>query len=559
MGEGTGEMSEDLVIYTAKKFITMEPALPEATAVAVKDGRIVGVGTLESLKPWTDSHPYRVDTMLEDKVVMPGLIDPHVHPSLPAVLTPGVFLAPDDWTLPMGFFPGATNHEDFVELLKGYVAQHEDWSVPFIAWGFHELWHGDVYREKLDALFGDRPVILWQRSFHELIFNSAALDFVGLSEADVEGNDEIVWAKGHFWEMGAQMMMVKLGPVLFEPGRYGAGMKTFLDMCHQSGVTTVADMGTGIFGDPVGETALIRDTAESNEAPTRIILTPIITDFRGRGKTPQEALDEIDEWREGNTRRVMFDRRFKIMMDGAIFGGQSQFDFPGYIDGHEGAWLAPLDVTREWAEAFWKEGYQIHAHVNGDLSTKEWLNLLRHLQKVHPRVDHRFSLEHFAYATEDQNRQIKALDAVVSANPYYHYILSDIYSDQWLGVDRGSQMVRLGSLERLGVPFTLHSDCPMAPLAPLTLAWCAANRVTINGNVHPEELISLDAALRAVTIDAAWVLGYEDSIGSIRAGKNADFTILEDDPYEVGAEGLKDIGIWGTVFEGELHPIDKGA
>jgi len=435
------------------------------------------------------------------------------------------------------------------------VARHDDWSVPLIAWGFHELWHGSVDRRQLDELFGDRPVILWQRSFHELIFNSAALDWADLTEADVEGNAEIDWVKGHFWELGSRVAMQRLGLLLFEPDRYGRGMRYFLEMCHQAGVTTAADMGTGIFGDPVAETALIRDTAESMEAPTRIILTPFIVDFRSRGKTPSEALAEVDEWRKGNTRRVMFDRRFKIMMDGAIFGGKAQFDFPGYIDGHDGAWLAPLEETRRWAEAFWKEGCQIHAHTNGDLSAKEWLALLRHLQEVHPRVDHRFSLEHYAYATEDQNRQIAALDGVVSANPYYHYILSDLYSEEWLGEDRGSQMVRLGSLERLGVPFALHSDCPMAPLSPLTLAWCAANRITINGNVHPQEAVSLHAALRAVTIDAAWILGYEDTIGSIRAGKRADFAILDADPYEVGAGGLKDITIWGTVFEGDVHPV----
>ena len=117
-------------------------------------------------------------------------------------------------------------------------------------------------------------------------------------------------------------------------------------------------------------------------------------------------------------------------------------------------------------------------------------------------------------------------------------------------------MVRLGSLERHGVPFTLHSDNPMAPLSPLTLAWTATNRVTINGNLNaPEERISLDAAMRAITIDAAWVMGWEDEIGSIRAGKKADFTVLEQNPYRVGAKGLKDIEVWGTVFEGKIYPV----
>lgn len=98
----------------------------------------------------------------------------------------------------------------------------------------------------------------------------------------------------------------------------------------------------------------------------------------------------------------------------------------------------------------------------------------------------------------------------------------------------------------------------MAPLAPLTLASCAANRVTIDGNLNgPEERVSLDAALRAITIDAAWILRRENDVGSIRAGKLADFAVLEQDPYEVGASGLKDIPIWGTVFEGEVHPATR--
>ena len=86
----------DLTVYTAKKIITMEPALPSATAVAVADGRIVSVGSLESLQPWISASNTTIDRSLEDKVLMPGFIDPHVHPSLPAVLTQFPFLAPDD-------------------------------------------------------------------------------------------------------------------------------------------------------------------------------------------------------------------------------------------------------------------------------------------------------------------------------------------------------------------------------------------------------------------------------------------------------------------------------
>jgi predicted amidohydrolase YtcJ len=502
-----------------------------------------------------DERGATIDRTFQDKVIMPGFIEPHAHPSLPAVLTQFPFIAPDDWSLPTGEFPGARTPEAYRARLKELVAEHTDPDIPFIAWGYHPLWHGDVYRKELNAMFPGTPVILWHRSFHELIGNDAAFKLLGVTEKDVQGNHEIDWEKGHFWENGAYVLLPRM-PFLFDPKRYGQGMKNFLEMVHLGGVTTVLDMGIGIFGDPVGETALIRNVAESSRAPSRIILTPIITDFLGRKVSIGDALAQVDEWRKGNSRRVLFDRRFKIMMDGAIYSGLSQMGDPGYLDGHKGQWMAPLEVTTAWAQAFWNEGYQIHAHTNGDKSAAAMIDLLRTLLDETPRADHRFTLEHFAYSTEDQTRQLKALGAVVSANPYYQYILSDIYSDRWLGPDRGQQMVRLGSLQRNGVPFALHSDCPMGPLEPLTLAWSAVNRVSINGRLNaPEERVSLDAAMRAITIDAAWIMGWEDEIGSIRAGKRADFTILEADPWEVGGERLREVQIWGTVFEGEVAPL----
>jgi predicted amidohydrolase YtcJ len=545
----------ELRVYTAKKIITMEPALAEATAVAVADGRIVSVGSLESLQPWLQGREVSIDRSLEDKVLLPGFIDPHVHPSLPAVLTQFPFLAPDDWVLPSGEFPGATTPQAYEARLKQLVAAHDNPAVPFIAWGYHPLWHGQVYRPQLNEWFPDTPVMLWHRSFHELIGNDAAFAMLGITEADTSGIHESDWAQGHFWENGLKAIVPRL-PFLFEPSRFGAGMGNFLEMAHLGGVTTVLDMGVGVFGNPAQEIALIRQVTEGSEAPLRIILTPIITDFLARGKNPAQAMAEIEQWQAQNSHRVRVENHFKLMLDGAIFSGLAQMGPPGYIDGHQGLWMAPLPVTTAWARAFWQAGYQLHAHTNGDASAAAFIDMLRTLQAEQPRVDHRFTLEHFAYSTQDQSRQLQALGALVSANPYYHYLLSDLYSELWLGEDRGGQMVRLGSLERLGVPFALHSDSPMAPLQPLTLAYNASNRVTINGRrTGAAERISLDAALRAITIDAAWIVGWENEIGSIRAGKRADFTVLEADPYAVGVQGLNRIGIWGTVFEGKPYPL----
>jgi predicted amidohydrolase YtcJ len=89
------------------------------------------------------------------------------------------------------------------------------------------------------------------------------------------------------------------------------------------------------------------------------------------------------------------------------------------------------------------------------------------------------------------------------------------------------------------------------------LAWAAANRVTINDNKNFEtQRLSVHQALRAISIDAAWMMRWEDRIGSIRAGKMADFAVLDQDPYAVDPMALKDVPVWGVVFGGRKYPVD---
>ncbi len=548
--------ASEVTIYTAKSFVTMDPSQPRATAVAVQNGLIVGVGTEANLLPWVERFGGAVDRQLKNAVVMPGFIDPHVHPSLPAILTQLPFLAPDDWSLPTGEFPGALTPEDYKDKLIALEANHADKSKPFGAWGYHELWHGNVRRAELDAWFGERPVFIWQRSFHEVIFNTAALTYFGITQAQAEAaHGEANWDEGHFWENGLFAIFRNMG-YLIEPQNYIRGTQNFLEMAHQGGVTTAVDMGLGVSSDPEIELQLLSGVVQQTKAPLRLVMTPIISKFIQAGKTPEQALEQVKQWQQTYTGQVSVRDHFKLMVDGAIFSALAQFKAPGYLDGHEGVWLIPEPALKQYAETFWRAGFQLHAHSNGDAATERTLNLVENLLTLHPRRDHRFAIEHFAYATPDQARRIKALDVIVSANPYYHYILSDSYGQHEIGPSRAEQMVRLGTLEQLGVPFTLHSDTPMAPLKPLTLAWNASNRQTINGNLTGQnERVSLDAALKAITIDAAWAVGMEAEIGSIAVGKKADFTVLAQDPYEVGAQGLKDIEVLGTVFEGRFAPI----
>ena len=167
--------------------------------------------------------------------------------------------------------------------------------------------------------------------------------------------------------------------------------------------------------------------------------------------------------------------------------------------------------------------------------------------------------EHYGYADDVLNRRVATLGAAVSANPYYLVGLGDSYTRVGLGADRAQRITPLSGLVERGVPLALHSDFGMAPARPLLLAAWAATRRTVGGQVMiPPRGLTLDEAMRAITVDAAYVLGLEGLIGSIQSGKLADFAVLDADPYEVGVEGLADIGIWGTVFEGRPVPAHRG-
>jgi hypothetical protein len=257
-------------------------------------------------------------------------------------------------------------------------------------------------------------------------------------------------------------------------------------------------------------------------------------------------------------------KQIKLFADGAIISQLMQMREP-YLDDaghpdlcHHGEWMMQPEAFRAFAKVYWAAHWQLHIHVNGDAGLDLVLDTIEECMTALPRTDHRTVIVHFANSSEEQVDRIARLGCIVSANPYYPVGFADQYTAHGLGTERADSMVRAASVLRRGTPLSLHSDLPMGPAAPLTLAWCAVNRQTPSGRTAgPEQRISVHDALRAVTIEAAYSWRMEDELGSITPGKMANFTVLAEDPYAVDPLRLKDIEILGTVYEGRVMPRRK--
>lgn len=546
-------------VFTARRIITMDPARPEATAVAVADGRIVAVGSPDELRGTG-----RVDQTFADAIVCPGLIDQHLHPILGATTLTTEVIAIEDWTLPGHDFPAAQSPQQYRDRL--FAAEQRlrpgDW---LISWGYHALWHGPLDRTILDRVSTSRPIVIWQRSCHEFFLNTAAIDALGLTPEDMGGHDSmsdmVDFDAGHWWESGTSLLLPKLSPVLMSEERTAAGLRQLVTYLHHNGVTAINEPGIMWSVEPW---SLYLDILGSDETP---FFSTFLVDARSQaeaGMDPADAVADAEAQvaRAADGKVRLLPKQVKLFADGAIISQLMQMREP-YLDDsghpdlcHHGEWMMQPDTFRAFAKVYWEAGWQLHIHVNGDAGLDLVLDTVEECMSASPRTDHRTVIVHFANADEEQIDRIARLGCIVSANSYYPVGFADQYAAHGLGPARADNMVRAASVLAREIPLSLHSDLPMGPAAPLTLAWCAVNRRTPSGRTAgAEQCISVHDALRAVTIEAAYSWRMEDRLGSIAPGKKANFTVLAEDPYAVEPLRIKDIRVLGTVYEGRWFPV----
>jgi len=550
-----------LRVFTAARIRTMDPGRPVANAVAVGDGKVVSVGSLESMQPWLRRVPHDIDETFADKVLLPGFIDPHTHLRLSGTYMGLNYVGPIDSTDPNGkSIKGLVDRE---AVLSRLYSLSKDQPGAVVAWGFDPgIQGGHLDRDQLDQISLEVPIWVIAYAPHIIYANTPMIERIGVNEnTRVHGVGRYADGRLNGWFIETEATALASRPVKKDVFGKGFGL-TSLELqgrvAVKSGVTTTADMIYGIdsFEREWEDHAV---AIEQESLPLRVMLVPF--ESRLRKQFGDDFLSFYESMNNKSTDRLAV-HGVKFVNDGSYPSMTLRLNFPGYLDGEIGlAGEVPWEDMVERMLPFWRNGIQIHSHANGDETVDMTLNTLNALQDAIPRFDHRFTVEHYCISTPAQARRLAALGGLASVNPYFVHYRSHIHADHGFGPDRSEVTARLGSLVDAGATFALHSDYNLvvAPMHPLTAAWIAVNRIAADGEtvVGPGERISVDRAIRAITVDAAFVLNRDDSLGSIEVGKHADFAVLDDDPYEVAPEFLKDIGILGTVLAGNIHVADS--
>jgi len=277
------------------------------------------------------------------------------------------------------------------------------------------------------------------------------------------------------------------------------------------------------------------------------------------GLTPSELLQHVLELAEKTTDRFRLGR-IKVVADGSIQGFTARLNPPGYYNGApNGLWYIAPEQMLEIYKLALEHNIQVHTHTNGDEATDLALDTLEKALQKYPRHDHRFTLQHGQLINSAQFKRMARLGCCVNHFANHHFYWGDEHYHLTVGPERAERMNPCRTALDHHIPLAIHSDAPITPIGPLFTAWCAVNRLTNSGRVQGEhERISVDEALYAITMGAAYTLQMDNEIGSIEAGKRADFAVLEDDPTTIDPLMLKDVNIWGTVQDGRVFDASEG-
>jgi hypothetical protein len=538
----------DIIVFKAKKIITMDPNRPEATHVAVKEGKILAVGGADCAAQWGE---YETDTSLSDSVLMPGFVEGHAH-MMAGAMWQYAYAGYHDRTDPDGkLWKGMTTIEEVVASLKSYVAKLAP-GEPLVGWGFDPIFLPTerLNRRHLDEIAGDRPVVIMFSSFHVMCVNSAALEMAGYDEdTEVEG----VLTDGNGSPTGELQEMAAMFPVMHRVGfdfkklsQEEASIRSYGKTANRAGVTTITDLFATI--TPESLETLLSVTGDA-DFPVRIVPT-----IGAMGAPADQIAAQANELAASSTDKLRLGG-VKLMTDGSIQGWTARVKWPGYVGGQpNGIWNTAPEQIYELCEVMQREHVKMNIHTNGDEASEVVIDAIDAAMRKHPWTGARHVLQHAQMMGVDQFERAAELGICVNLFANHIWYFGDQHAALTIGEDRAMRMDACRSAANAGVHFTIHSDAPVTPLGPLFTAWCAVNRTTMSGRtLGGAQCLTVMEGLHAITLGAAYTMGLDDEIGSIETGKQADFAVLGADPTAVDPAALKNVPVLGTVLGGRVN------
>lgn len=546
------------LILKASTIITMDPDRPRVEAVAVDtaSGMIVAIGTLADCQAVA---PGVAATDLGDTVLMPGFIEAHSHP-----MASGVFTQP-----PAHWIARSQGYTTFAQVqdLWRELDRTLPSGAPVLCWGLERLTQGapELTNTDLDKFLPDRPAVILDTSGHEAYFNSATITLNGW-EGGKPPEDPPAARFGRHSDGTSNGRAYETGAVLLAVGKVQQAAIPHPLLSVARWYETLAKAGVTASSDHSYDTSYLAGyeaLAASANCPIRVGVYHVATDPKctdALGSTV--AADRL--WKAG----------VKLWSDGTTFIGTLAASFAFLDNATTESAQVPLgpgaekmmNYTRgeldQAIEQVAGAGLQVATHAHGDVAIDTVLDAYAAALHRHGLLgtDHRWRIEHWSAGRADQFRRAVDLGICTPLAAYQFMQLGDLLDGTLFPPEIGSQWVPAADAIRAGATISFHSDSPVAPVNPLLDVQCMVTRQPVNGGgVHGvNQTISVDDALRAHTINAAYHLRREHDLGSISAGKLADFVELSGDPYLADVARLTDhVTVLGTWSSGRKIDIDS--
>ena len=537
-------------VFMGGPIVTVNDRNEEVQAIAVKDGKIVALGSESDIKKsWIDQTTKVID--LKGQTLMPGFVEPHVHIVFTSIAE-GLWLNLSNFTLPYDTLE--TISEKLKAGLKnvppgGWLAAFgvdPSRSSPFMA---------ELSVEVLDKVSKDVPIFVVNQSGHIAYVNSKAFELAGVTNQtpnppgggiyvkDAQGN-----LTGKLIEAPSYLPFQAKMPVPTQKELVQA-MRDTTKRLATKGVTTSAEITVGGNLGLENEMNLYKYLLANGGLPVRV-----------RAYLYGGAIPSGFNAVKPNDGDDMF--RFvgvKFVSDGSTQGLTAALNEP-YAYPPESQWRGDLNYKDEqlfgMLKPYFDQGWQLSVHANGSRAVQQTLDNYSKLLEGNARPEsRRLRIEHFTVTTPEQLVTAKKLGVVPGFTIGHVHYWGQPFNDHILGASRAECIDPSASLKKEGVRFAYHSDSPISPYGPLkyitqgvTRVWQSPLQRKVLG---PNERISVDDAIRAVTIDAAYQLMSDDKIGSLEVGKLADFVVLEKNPRTTPAAQIGDIKVLQTWIAGK--------